>query len=92
MLPVFGMGVVIAPDRHAEGTNALLVDAGVRKFAFGKNSLARHIAQGEARGVRSFPCINEKLAFDLDTVEDFSEWMHSGDALPDFLPARSPPA
>ena len=91
MLPVFGKEVVIAPDRHFEGTNALLVDASVRKFAFGKNSLARHIAQGEARGVRTFPCVKPALAFDLDTAEDFSEWVRGGDALPDFLTAQPLP-
>ncbi len=85
MLPVFGKGVVIAPDRHHAGTNALLVDASVRKFAFGKDSYARHIAQGEARGVRTFPCINAALAFDLDTPEDLAEWRNSGDAPQAFL-------
>jgi len=84
-LPVFGKGVVIAADRHYEGTNALLVDAGVRQFAFGKDSYARHIAQGEARGVRTFPYRNATLAFDLDTVEDFTEWINGGDVPPDLL-------
>ena len=90
--PVFGKGVVIAPDRHFEGTNALLVDAGVRKFAFGKNSYTRHIAQGEARGVRTFPCVNAALAFDLDTAEDFAEWRNSGEVPQAFLAALPPPA
>lgn len=90
MLPVFGKGVVIAPDRHFKGTNALLVDASVRKFVFGKNSYARHIAQGEARGVRTFPCVNPALAFDLDTAKDFAEWRDSGDAPADFLPVPLP--
>ncbi len=85
MLPVLGKDVVIAPDRHFKGTNALLVDASVRKFAFGKDSYARHIAQGEARGVRTFPCINAALAFDLDTPEDLAEWRNSGDAPQEFL-------
>lgn len=84
-LPVFGKGVVIAPDRHFEGTNALLVDASVRKFAFGKDSYARHLAQGEARGVRTFPCVNAALAFDLDTAEDFAEWRNSADVPQAFL-------
>ena len=84
-LPVLGKEVVIAADRHYEGTNALLVDAGVRQFAFGKNSLARHIAQGEGRGVRTFPCVNAALAVDLDTVEDFAEWIKGGDVPPDLL-------
>jgi 2-phospho-L-lactate guanylyltransferase len=84
-LAVLGNEVVIAPDRHHEGTNALLVDAGVREFAFGKDSLAQHLAQGEARGVRTFACINAALAFDLDTAADFAEWSHSADVPQDFL-------
>ena len=91
-LPVFGKGVVIAPDRHFAGTNALLVDASVRKFAFGKDSRERHIAQGEARGVRTFPFINAALAFDLDTPEDFQEWTNSGDAPREFLAMLPPTA
>ncbi len=85
MLPVISKEVVIAADRHFKGTNALLVDVSVRKFAFGKDSHARHIAQGEARGVRSFPCLNAALAFDLDTPEDLAEWRNSGDAPQAFL-------
>ena len=80
-----GTETVIAPDRHFDGTNALLVDASVRKFAFGKNSLARHIAQSNARRVRSFPCLNTALAFDLDTAEDFAEWTSSDDVPQEFL-------
>lgn len=84
-LGTLGTEMVIAPDRHFDGTNALLVDASVRKFAFGKNSLARHIAQSDARRVRSFPCLNTALAFDLDTAEDFAEWTSSDDVPQEFL-------
>lgn len=77
--------VVIAPDRHHEGTNALLVDAGVRAFAFGANSYARHLALGHARGVRTVACVHEALAFDLDTADDFAAWANSDDAPRDFL-------
>jgi 2-phospho-L-lactate guanylyltransferase len=91
---VTGNEVIIAPDRHHEGTNALLVDATVREFAFGKDSLAQHLAQGDARGVRTFPCINAALAFDLDTPADFAEWAQSADVPQDFLatlPRTVPP-
>jgi 2-phospho-L-lactate guanylyltransferase len=84
-----GTEVVIAPDRHGAGTNALLVDAGTREFAFGADSLARHIALAEARGMRALTCAQPALAFDLDTAEDFSEWMRSGDELPPFLMPRA---
>jgi 2-phospho-L-lactate/phosphoenolpyruvate guanylyltransferase len=82
---VLGTEAVIAPDRHHQGTNALLVDASVRKFAFGKDSLARHITMGEARRVRTFPCINAALAFDLDTADDFAQWARSDDVPRAFL-------
>jgi len=84
-VPIAGGDVVIAPDRHHTGTNALLVDAGVREFAFGADSYAQHLAQGNARGVRTVACVHEPLAFDLDTVEDFDAWVKSGDAPADFL-------
>ncbi len=90
-----GTETVIAPDHHHQGTNALLVDADVRKFAFGKNSLARHIAQSDARRTRSFPCLHPALAFDLDTPADFAAWAASPDVPHAFLatlPRTAPPA
>ncbi len=80
-----GTEMVIAADRHYKGTNALLVDASVREFAFGEDSHARHLALGDARRVRSFPCLHPALAFDLDTAEDFAEWANSDDVPRDFL-------
>ncbi len=84
-VPVAGADVVIAPDRHHAGTNALLVNAGVREFAFGADSYARHLAQGNARGARTAACVHAALAFDLDTVDDFVEWCNGDDAPRDFL-------
>jgi 2-phospho-L-lactate guanylyltransferase len=83
---------VIAPDRHGAGTNALLVDACVREFAFGANSFARHVAMAEQRGKRALSCAHPALAFDLDTTDDLVEWMRCGDALPPFLVAPPVPA
>lgn len=82
---LWGKDSAIAPDRHHTGTNALLVNADVRKFAFGKNSFERHYALGDARGVRTSPCSHAALAFDLDTAEDFAEWIKSDDVPQDFL-------
>lgn len=84
-VPVSGQDAVIAPDRHHQGTNALLVNAGVREFAFGDDSYARHLAQATARGSRSVACVHAALAFDLDTAEDFATWSHSADVPQDFL-------
>ncbi|MEQ1773462.1 MAG: 2-phospho-L-lactate guanylyltransferase [Burkholderiales bacterium] len=83
---------VIAPDRHGAGTNALLVDASVREFAFGANSFAQHVALSESRGARALTCVNPALAFDLDTADDFSKWQRSGDLLPPFLITHPSPA
>ena len=82
---LFGKDRAIAPDRHYKGTNALLVDAGVREFAFGKDSLARHLELGDLSGVRTFPCRHAALAFDLDTAADFAEWVKSNDVPQEFL-------
>lgn len=84
-VPVADTDVVIAPDRHHQGTNALLVNAAVREFAFGVDSYARHLAQGNARGVRTVACVHPALAFDLDTVDDFAAWCASDDAPHEFL-------
>lgn len=84
-VPAADSDVVIAPDRHHQGTNALLVDAGVREFSFGANSYARHLALGNARGVCAVACVHAALAFDLDTADDLEAWVRSGDAPADFL-------
>ncbi len=80
--------VVIAPDRHGSGTNALLVPAAAREFAFGEGSLAKHMAMAQASGLRARVCRSPTLAFDLDTAQDFSEWTRSGAALPPFVAVR----
>ncbi len=86
-IPIAGGDVVIAPDWHHTGTNALLVDASVREFAFGAGSYAKHLAQGNTRGARTVACVHEALAFDLDTADDFETWCLSDDAPREFLAA-----
>jgi 2-phospho-L-lactate guanylyltransferase len=63
--------VVVAPDRHGEGTNLLAlrpVDA--IDFAFGPGSLERHRAAALARGIPFHTIENVRLAFDLDEPAD----------------------
>ncbi len=63
--------VVLAPDRHGEGTNALVLSPpGVIPYRYGPGSFARHLA--EARRVGVEPRIVERrgLAWDLDWPED----------------------
>ena len=87
-VPASDSAVVVAPDRHGTGTNALLVPAAAREFAFGEGSLTRHLAMAKASGLRARICNHPGLAFDLDTAKDFSEWKRSGALLPPFMAAR----
>ena len=42
--------VVLAPDRHDQGTNALLLrPPGILPFQFGQESFPRHVALAQAR-------------------------------------------
>ena len=67
-----GPRVVIAPDRHETGTNALLVrPPGWLAYAFGQGSFQAHQAlAAEARAAVSV-LRRPGLAFDLDTPEDW---------------------
>ncbi|MEN8242509.1 MAG: 2-phospho-L-lactate guanylyltransferase [Chloroflexota bacterium] len=68
-----GTSVVIAPDHHRTGTNALLVrPPGIISYSFGENSFPKHMAQIEAKGLKvkvlELPC----LAQDVDYPEDLT--------------------
>jgi 2-phospho-L-lactate guanylyltransferase len=63
--------LVIAPDRHGLGTNALLLlPPGLIEFEFGAESYPRHVAQGRSAGARVEICNQPGLALDLDSPED----------------------
>jgi 2-phospho-L-lactate/phosphoenolpyruvate guanylyltransferase len=65
--------VVIAPDRHESGTNALLISpAGLIKYDFGENSFNRHCQRAEAAGARLEVLQIPSLALDLDLPEDLA--------------------
>jgi 2-phospho-L-lactate/phosphoenolpyruvate guanylyltransferase len=67
--------VVIAPDRHGLGTNALLcAPPSLIEYRFGPDSFALHCAQAQAAGARLEVCSRPGLALDLDTPEDFALW------------------
>jgi 2-phospho-L-lactate guanylyltransferase len=66
-----GIDVVIVPDRHGTGTNALVVDpAGPFEPQFGPGSLKRHAEQAEQRTLRSAIERPESLVLDVDTGDD----------------------
>jgi 2-phospho-L-lactate guanylyltransferase len=68
-----GLGVVVVPDRHGQGTNALLLTPpDAIEPSFGPGSRARHVAAARAANV---PCAVQELAtlmLDVDTGEDLA--------------------
>ena len=63
--------VVIAPDRHEKGTNALLISpAGLIDYDFGGNSFQRHCELVKKAGARLEIVNLPSLGLDLDVPED----------------------
>ncbi|HMR98195.1 MAG TPA: 2-phospho-L-lactate guanylyltransferase [Anaerolineales bacterium] len=64
--------VVIAPDRHGKGTNALVIaPAGLIEYDFGENSFERHCERVKQAGARLEIVELPSLGLDLDEPEDF---------------------
>jgi 2-phospho-L-lactate guanylyltransferase len=65
--------VLIVPDRHGTGTNALvLTPPDIFTPAFGPDSCARHVSRARASGISFALEEIDSIAIDLDTPEDFS--------------------
>ncbi len=63
--------VVIAPDRHRKGTNALLMSpAGLIEYDFGDDSFERHCERARRAGARLEVVELPSLGLDLDLPED----------------------
>jgi 2-phospho-L-lactate/phosphoenolpyruvate guanylyltransferase len=66
-----GTAVVIVPDRHGTGTNALLLSPPTAiEPSFGPGSLERHVAATQAAGMSHRVEPVPSLVFDVDTSED----------------------
>jgi 2-phospho-L-lactate guanylyltransferase len=66
-----GADVVIVPDRHGTGTNALVVDpSGPFEPQFGPGSLERHVEQAQRRGLACAVERPPSLTIDVDTGDD----------------------
>jgi len=64
--------VVISPDRHGKGTNALLISPpGLIEYDFGENSFQRHCELVKKAGARLEVVDLPSLGLDLDLPEDF---------------------
>jgi 2-phospho-L-lactate guanylyltransferase len=71
--PGVAPSVVIVPDRHGTGTNAMLLSPpGVIAPAFGEGSFTRHRERGEAAGVQVIVEEVASLALDVDTPDDLA--------------------
>ncbi len=75
-------GVVICPDKHGTGTNALYLPPDARiTFQFGEHSLARHCHEARRAGFPPRVHYNARIAFDIDAPQDFMSWTGSAPAL-----------
>lgn len=72
--------VVIAPDRHQQGTNGLLqrLDAtrGAFRYQFGLGSFARHQNEAHRLGLDPATAVSLGTSFDLDTPSDLEDLDH----------------
>jgi 2-phospho-L-lactate guanylyltransferase len=67
--------VVIAPDRHGQGTNAILLHPPeIIDFSFGVGSYERHQMAARTNGAQVFSYQSEGLALDIDTPDDMLIW------------------
>lgn len=65
--------VVVVPDRHGTGTNALLLDPpDAIEPSFGEGSHQRHLAVASALGVDAETRVVPSLALDIDTADDLA--------------------
>jgi 2-phospho-L-lactate guanylyltransferase len=63
--------IVIAPDRHEDGTNVLLVrPPDAIRFAYGASSFNAHRAQAIGRGLSVHEYRSPTTAFDIDVPDD----------------------
>jgi 2-phospho-L-lactate guanylyltransferase len=80
--------VVLAPDRHGTGTNALMLRLGTgpddgRNFAFqfGPGSYARHVDEAHRLGLDVATSLAAGTALDLDTPDDLRRVLGAEDSI-----------
>jgi 2-phospho-L-lactate guanylyltransferase len=80
-------GVTIVPDRHGQGTNALLLaPPRVLSPAFGEGSMARHAALARAGGATVRVAQAPSLELDVDTPGDLAALRAALDERPGVAP------
>ncbi len=69
-------GILICPDKHRTGTNAILVPRGAHlKFRFGSASALRHCHEALRAGFSAIVHFNAAVAFDVDDPHDLALWL-----------------
>ena len=74
--------IVISPDRHGEGTNALLLRfesgaghaAAAFPFRFGQGSFRKHLVEADRLGLTTETVVTAGTSLDVDTPADLAEW------------------
>lgn len=86
--------VVIAPDRHEQGTNLLFIrPPGLIPYWFGENSFAEHQRLAHEAHAALHVYRSERLALDLDTPDDLRHYVALARTLGEpVLPVISPDA
>ncbi len=70
-----GPAVVLTPDRHEDGTNALLIrPPGLIDYAFGPGSFAQHHKLAQAAGARVEVYRSARVELDVDTRDDLAHY------------------
>lgn len=70
-----GSGIVICPDRHEQGTNALLLSPpDLLNVAYGPQSFEAHVRAANALGIDAHVVRAPGIVLDLDTPDDWKLW------------------
>lgn len=78
--------VLLCPNRDGEGTNAVaMLAAAPIPLAFGGASLSRMRLHIERAGYASHQVNNSRIALDVDTPEDLSQWLRTDERTDDLL-------
>jgi 2-phospho-L-lactate guanylyltransferase len=73
-----GIDVVIVPDRHGRGTNALLITLPSEFMpSFGPDSLHRHVTHAQEAGLKHSVEDVPSLSHDVDTADDLDALAHA---------------
>lgn len=74
--------VVLSPDRHEDGTNALMMcPPGLIRFAYGPGSFQAHLALAREAGADVHVWRSPRLAQDIDTPEDLALYRALAEAM-----------